>query len=48
MCLGSDGEKNEISLEVAETHVRFGHALWKDVREIKTEEGLIQASEPEA
>lgn len=28
--------------------MRFGHALWKDVREIEMEEGLIQASEPGA
>ena len=28
--------------------MRFGQALWKDVREIEMEEGLIQASEPGA
>lgn len=28
--------------------MRFGHALWKDIREIEMEEGLIQASEPGA
>ena len=33
---------------MAETHVRFGHALWKDVRDIEMEEGLIRASEPGA
>ena len=33
---------------MAETSERFAHALWEDVREIETEEGLTQASEPGA